>query len=184
MNTNVDKNFCFVTEVIADFFKQEELQRKLALIYEKNITGWEIWLQIEFSFFLTQNRMIGEWQRETPLEFDRRKEPDKEFFRADFLLRKKYWPKESYVCLEMKQHPKADSCITAMLLDIHKVSKIRGSELDLRNFYALGVFEKEESTAILKEKILTKASRHDLKLEKSLIQVKRIKNTNYAYAVF
>ena len=180
----MEGDFDFLKELIANFFKQEDLQQKLQIIYEdERIRGWELWLQIELACFLAENTMV-DWERESSIAFDGRKERNKTFFKPDFLLRKKGWRRESYIALEIKQHSEAIACIDNMLKDIEKVSKARESSADLRCFYALGIFKKEENKKILKSKILDKASRVGWELEESLIEIQIIKNTSYVYAIF
>jgi hypothetical protein len=179
----MQRDFMFLKGLIADFFKKTSLQQGLQIAHEQNITGWEVWLQIEFACFLAHHESEVEWWRETILAYDGRKEAGKIFLKPDFLLRKKGWRKDSYAALEMKQHPDASSCINNMLKDIVKISKIRKSELDLRTYWALGVFLRD-SKSELKQKLLEKAQIAKIDLDASMIDIKYIKNTNYAYMIF
>ncbi len=179
----MQRDFDFLKGLIADFFAKTNLQRGLQIINEQGITGWEVWLQVEFAYFLSQHEAEAEWWRETIIAFDGRKESEKMYFKPDFLLRKKGWRKESYAALEMKQHPDAASCINNLLKDIVKVSKIKKSELDLRTYWALGVFLRDNKSE-LKDKLFEKALIAGVEIHESMLDIKYIKNTNYAYIIF
>ncbi|KAA8996733.1 hypothetical protein FJU30_21275 [Affinibrenneria salicis] len=93
----INRDFDYLTTLLSDFFSQKEIRKRLSIIDEAGITGWEVWLQIEFASFIAQQNNI--WSREEILEFDFRKRPEKYFFRPDFLLRKKGWILETYSAL-------------------------------------------------------------------------------------
>jgi hypothetical protein len=87
---------------------------------------------------------------------------------------------ESYAALEMKQHPDAVACIGNMMTDFIKVSKMRESELDLRTYWALGVFQKEQKSFV-RETLFQKAESANVLIEEDLLQLRVVPNTNYAY---
>lgn len=146
LSTDMKEDFSYLSLLIKEFFSSEHIIERLNLIYkDERISGWEIWLQIEFSHFLATHNSEPEWYRESPLKFDRRKEKEKSYFCPDFLIRKKGWTRESYVALEIKQHPIPASCIRNMRSDIDKVSKMRISELNIRTMWVLGIFKAEPS---------------------------------------
>jgi hypothetical protein len=42
----------YILDILEQFFKDKEIKKKFQIIQNSNITGWEIWLQIEFAYFL------------------------------------------------------------------------------------------------------------------------------------
>lgn len=176
-------DFQYINELVFDFVSQTPTIDSLQLIYEQEITGWEIWFQVEFSRFLANHHTEPVWDREIALEFDYRKEKEKYFFKPDFLIRKKGWKKESYAALEIKQHRQASVCVTNMLKDLEKVSKIRNSEIDLRTFWALGLFH-TESTDDPWQLIVDKSQLAKVQITQSCSVVYEIPNTNFTYVLF
>lgn len=64
----------YILDILEQFFKDKEIKKKFQIIQNSNITGWEIWLQIEFAYFLNGLEGSPEWYRESSYEYDRRKE--------------------------------------------------------------------------------------------------------------
>ena len=139
-------DFNYISELVDEFFSSDHIQNRFSIINNYDISGWEVWLQIEFSHFLGTHLSQPEWHRELPIEYDKRKEKYKTFFKPDFIIRKKGWRIDTYSAIEIKQHPNAASCIKNMIKDIDKVSKMRTSQLDMRTLWVLGIFkaDKEE----------------------------------------
>lgn len=176
-------DFLYINELVSDFVSQKQFVNALRLIYEQEITGWETWFQVEFSRFLSTHHTEPVWGRELALEFDYRKEKEKYFLKPDFLIRKKGWRKESYAALEVKQHRDSATCISNMMKDLKKVGKIRASELDLRTYWALGLFP-TESTQDPLQLIYTKSELADVEINQSCCVAYKIPRTNYTYALF
>jgi len=65
--------------------------------------------------------------------------PGRLSLRSDFLLRKKHWPLDSYIALEVKQNRDPTRCVNNMIDDLVKSAKIKRSQLDLRSFWTLGI---------------------------------------------
>jgi hypothetical protein len=143
-------DFIYLSELISEFLSTPHIRKRLRLIHERDISGWEIWLQVELSDFLASHPSEPEWYREVSLQFDRRIEKEKIHFRPDFIIRKKGWSIETYAALEIKQHPSPTSCIGNMYKDISKVAKMRGSELNVRTIWALGLFKADPSLDLQK----------------------------------
>lgn len=133
----IDRDFQHLNGLLNDFFSQKSIQKKLHIIHEHEITGWEIWLQIEFAHMLANTDHL--YWREQMLEFDYRQNKEKYYFRPDFLLRKKGWAQERYMAIEFKQNPNPTSCIKNMASDLKKIAQMRKSELDLRSVWAVGI---------------------------------------------
>ncbi|NCE87017.1 hypothetical protein [Pseudomonas sp. Q1] len=133
-------DFEYMHSLLNDFFKKPDIRSALRVIQEQEITGWEIWFQVEFARFLSEHISEPVWEREYAVEFDYRREKMRYFFKPDFIIRKKHWPRDRYAALEIKQHFQLGNCLTNMVADLAKVAKIRKSELDLRSIWALGIF--------------------------------------------
>lgn len=174
------RDFDYLSSLLTEFFGKSHIQNGLTIIATQNITGWEIWLQVEFARFLAHHESEPEWHRELPLQYDGRREKDKYYFKPDFLIRKKGWRLESYAALEMKQHPDAVACIGNMMNDLVKVSKMRQSQLDLRTYWALGVFRKEQKSYV-RETLLQRAESANVLIEDDLLHLRVVPNTDYAY---
>ena len=133
----INRDFDHLSTLLHLFFTRDDIRQKLNIIDQNNITGWEIWMQIEFSSLLVSTG--HEWWREQTLNADRRKNPDRPSLRTDFLLRKKGWTLDSYIALEIKQNNDPTSCVRNMMQDLEKSARIRSSEIDLRSFWTLGI---------------------------------------------
>lgn len=179
----MERDFNYIQELLADFFSEKQIQNGLRLIKENGISGWEIWLQVEFARFLSAHYSEPEWWREEALEYDRRQEKGKLFLKPDFLIRKKGWRTDSFVALEIKQHPDAGSCINNMMRDMVKVSKMRKSELDMRTYWALGLFEAKEPESI-KEMVFNKADEYNVLVSKTYHLIQQVPKTPYSYLLF
>ncbi|WP_330982177.1 MULTISPECIES: hypothetical protein [Enterobacterales] len=133
----INRDFDHLTSLLHVFFNSGDIRHKFNIIDQNEITGWEIWMQIEFSAMLSSTG--HEWWREQTLSCDKRKNPLRGTLRTDFLLRKKHWTQESYIALEVKQNNDPTTCVKNMIADLEKSAKIKSSEIDLRSFWTLGI---------------------------------------------
>lgn len=179
MNTD----FEYLSSLVESFFSQRRIGRSLAIIEDHEITGWEVWFQIEFANFLSQHDSLPEWWREWPVKLDRRKEKGRTFCRPDFIIRKKGWRQESYAALEVKQHPDAAACFANMRKDIEKISKVKVSSLDIRTFWVLGI-HKRKPKAELRELILSSFESAGMDPPDTNLTIRFIPGSNYAYSMF
>ena len=128
----------FLTNLSEEFFRQEDIVKKLNGFVVNQIKGWEVWLQVEFALFLFNHSDISEVEREKRYELDKRMSKDKDICSIDFMIRQKR--KKSSIPLEIKQHENASSCIRYMLKDIEKYEKVKGSSATTgRSLWCLGV---------------------------------------------
>lgn len=178
----LNRDFDHLSTLLHLFFEREDICQKLNIIDQNNITGWEVWLQVEFANMLCSTG--HEWWREQILCCDKRRNPVRPTLRTDFLLRKKGWTQDSYIALEIKQNRDATSCVKNMIADLEKSAKIKRSELDLRSFWTLGItpmIDKERLDYLidsyLDEKFYLTKSR------KKHVLLKEINNTPYCYIV-
>lgn len=180
----MNADYYYLSSLLSEFFSQNNIQNRLNIIHEHDISGWETWLQIEFSAFLAAHPSEPDWDREVTLCVDKRKEKNKLTIRPDFIIRKKGWRQERYMALEIKVHPVAKSCIHNMMADFEKLGKMRVSELDVRSYWGLGLFftpsPYDESIADI---IDLKALEWGIECSSDNAEVNIIDRTPYSYAL-
>ncbi|WP_227107303.1 hypothetical protein [Chromobacterium rhizoryzae] len=179
----MERDFRYIRELLAEFFNGKQVQNGLKLIKANEIAGWEIWLQIEFARFLSTHNSEPEWWREVPLGYDLRREKERSFLKPDFLIRKKGWKIGSYAVLEIKQHPDVGNCMSNMMRDMVKVSKMRQSALEMRTYWALGIFEVEEPE-VIREILFNKADEYNVPVSTAYHLIEKIPKTPYCYLLF
>jgi hypothetical protein len=157
------KDFDFTVSLFEDFFAQTKIQKSLAVIEERKISGWELWWQIELATFLSGHPGRHEWRREHPIDVDRRKDKEKFKLFADFIIRPKHHARQRYVLIELKQNSSTKTCITNMAKDAVKVWKAKESSLDQRSFWSVGVHPKE-SKKLVREVVENAANFHSIDL--------------------
>ncbi|MCJ8146398.1 hypothetical protein MKI79_05720 [Acinetobacter sp. A3.8] len=178
----MDRDLDYIKLLLNDFFNDKLMVEKFELIQKNHVTGWEIWLQIEFAHFLAKHSSSPEWYREESYEYDKRKEKIKLKLRPDFLVRKKGWRINEYMALEFKQNVQPRACLNNMITDLNKYSKIRGSNNDLRSVWTVGVFKTDDidSTQDHFEKYF---SEKDSEFNISDLTISKIANTEYWFAL-
>jgi len=177
------RDFEFVSLLLEQFFKQSHIQKRLKLIQFREITGWEIWIQVEFSVFLEGHVEVAEWDREFKYSVDRRSARHRKHIAIDFVIRRKRSALEQYIALEIKQNLNVSSCIRGMMEDTCKVSLVKGSEYDLRSMWTLGIHPLTDKDELM-DVINDYAEQYDVGLLKSCITTTSIKKTKFAYTVF
>ncbi len=176
-------DFGFIFELATEFFNKEHIIQRMSLIENKEISGWEIWLQVEFAMFLEGHLEVDEWIREFQYSMDRRSSKNKKFMAIDFLVRKRRARLGQYIAIEVKQNKSAASCINGMMKDVCKISLVKGSEDDIRSMWSLGVHQlllQEDLENLVKEY----AEKHQVELASNCIKTIRIGDTNLAFTVF
>lgn len=98
-NRILNGDFEFLSNLFDKFFLQKSIRDRLNLIEEKNITGWEIWLQIELAFFLDKQENVMGWVREVPCSTDKRVEKLKDKGIIDFWLKEKKKSTETMIAV-------------------------------------------------------------------------------------
>lgn len=177
------KDFEYLSTLLHDFFKQPSLRKSFRIIAEREISGWEIWLQIEFARFLAEHPSTPEWERECAFEFDYRRESMRWYLKPDFIIRKKGWAIERYLALEIKQHLNLRNCVSNMIDDLSKVAKMRKSEIDLRSYWALGIFRTAPELDV-EEIVAEKLRDSELDYHDSVSSIIKISRTPYSYVLF
>lgn len=179
----IKRDFEFVAQLAEQFFGQKHIQKRLRLIENNEITGWEVWLQVEFSVFIDSHIDIAEWEREFQYSIDRRSARHRQHMAIDFVFRKKRTSVGQYIALELKQNIEASSCIRGMMEDVCKVSLVKSSEDDLRSMWSLGVHTRIDNDQMLTI-IENYAEQYDVELEQGCVISKPVSKTNLAYTVF
>ncbi|MFK3971169.1 hypothetical protein ACI2KS_10625 [Pseudomonas sp. NPDC087358] len=175
-------DFQHIRSLIEQFLGRRTIRSALSVIRANEITGWEIWLQVEFARFLAEHPDEPEWKREVRFEFDYRREKNSWYLKPDFLIRKKGAAVDRYMALEIKQHSQLGSCMSNMIIDLAKVRRIRKSEVDLRSYWALGIFQADAQDDI-RGIIETKLEEHGLPIHWGLMTHNRIGKTGFKYAL-
>ncbi len=179
----VKNDFQFIKELAVDFFGQQHIVERLKLIESNKLTGWEIWLQVEFAMFLETQLLVDEWIREFQYSMDRRISKSKKFMAIDFLIRKKNTRLGHYIALEIKQNLSAASCIAGMMKDVCKISQVKGSEDDIRSMWSLGIHPFLPQVQL--ETLVNEcAESYDVELASGCISTNRIGKTKFAFTVF
>jgi hypothetical protein len=178
------RDFDFTVQLFNNFFSQDRIQKGLNVIKHADITGWEIWWQVEFATYLsTKDEMLSEWYREWEYPLDERKNKKSTKMFIDFLIRQKRAKKNSYIALELKQHIYAKSCIRKMLKDVEKVFSMKESASDIRSFWNVGIYrEKMDGGDESVEKIILEDRR--ISTDSSFIRTEKISNTGFYYTIF
>ncbi len=132
------KDLNFLKIMIEEFFSKKQLKDKLKKFPALELSGWEIWLQVEFLLFLSENERVAEVYREQRCALDGRKSKFKYDCAIDFLIREKN--AQSYIPLEIKQNRSAAQCIRNMKKDIEKYERIKKSDSYTdRSVWCLGI---------------------------------------------
>lgn len=179
------KDLEYISGLIHGFFKQSSTKQALAIIDEFNITGWEIWFQVEFARFISQHPSDVEWWREFTLQAELPSESGRDRIRPDFLIRKKGWALESYAILEAKVKNGFSECIKEMVGDLRKASGIRTNELILRSHWAIGIHSVGEKTQTdLQQGLAGYLDRAGLPVDSGNQVVKVLPGGKFAYSLF
>jgi len=179
----LNDDFQFLKELVSDFFKQDHITIKLCEFDTYGISGWEIWLQVEFATFLyklkTERKIISHIEREVRYKFDKRKSPDKDTCCVDFMIQQKH--KQSSIPLEIKQNKNISDCIRYMLKDVDKYEKIRNSSLiSGRYLWCLGVYPTPEDESHL-HMVINKNKLRDV--NPNYVFSKTIEGTNFSFTL-
>lgn len=168
-------------QLLDNFFSLRKIQRSLTLISDEKITGWEIWLQIEFATYISSAYEDEiKWHREFTILPDGRKEKNRKRFTADFVFRRKGHKLDCYNVIEFKQHPSPKTCFRNMHKDILKIAKAKESSIDMRSFWVVGVHHK----SIMSKPEIKEYLDNKFGINREYIYTKYIPNTSFAYTIF
>ncbi|EGH29581.1 MULTISPECIES: hypothetical protein [Pseudomonas syringae group] len=175
-------DFQFIKSLVTKFVGRKSFESALCVIGANQITGWEVWFQVEFARFLAEHEDQPEWKREVRFEFDYRREKHGWYLKPDFLIRKKGAAVDRFIALEIKQHTQLGNCLSNMISDLAKVRRIRRSAVDLRSYWALGVFQAADDDDI-DGAIEAKLAEHDLPAHWGLMTHDKIGKTGFSFAL-
>lgn len=173
------KDLQFISQLFSEFFKNNHIKKRLKIIKNKQITGWEKWLQVEFGVFLDDHDIVMESGREGIFSVDRRKDTDKTKIYVDFILRKKNCTKDFYLAIELKQADSFRTCLGRMIDDANKIYKIRGG--NLRECFMVGIHNSEEHDLVISESWERCSS---FLPSKKRIVTRPIGRTGFSYTIF
>ena len=178
----VKKDYEFVVETVDSFFNQSHIRKRMKLIEDNYITGWEIWIQVEFAMFLDKQTSIGGWEREFQYNTDHRKKNSGSHMAIDFIFRKTNSKLDRFIALEIKQNLNVSSCIRGMMEDIGKISLVKSSEDDIRSMWNLGIHSFIDIDE-LKNTINNYAEKYQVDLADNHFYTQKIKTTNLAFTI-
>ena len=177
-------DFDFISYLLSNFFKQAGIQHRLNNIDLSNLTGWETWFQIEFSYYLEQKCIeVDECYREELYSMDNRKTNQKKMY-IDLIIRRKNHKHKSYIALELKQNNSVQTCITNMVKDISKVRSMKKSQDNIRSFWNIGIHKKLTTYPYQHKKEIINLVQNKFNASEGFIESRFIPNTNFAYTIF
>lgn len=138
-----EADFEFTLAILDAFFEQRQIRTALAMIADKDISGWEKWWQIELALFLSEHEDVAEWDMEEPFFTDRRCHTAKDSIAIDLCFRRKRYSTERLIFLELKQDKDWKRCVANMMLDAEKVSSAQTKSMfgaEFRNFFLVGIY--------------------------------------------
>ncbi len=140
----MQQHFRYISRIAESFFSQENIVKKLHNIQLHDITGWELWMHVELSIFLKNQKPQPEFYREEKIFYDKRKEKTKLYMRPDFIISNPALGM-GRIILEIKQDPELKDCIRKMWADLEKISAARQSHAQMESFWLLGVYQLNSS---------------------------------------
>lgn len=166
--------------ILSDFFRAASVRKALRLIESMEISGWEIWLQVELARFVAEHPRIGEWHREYPLTLDRRMRARRRVANVDFVLRQKWGRKDRPILVELKQRRRPSSCVRGMIRDLQKLSRLRRSSANPHSVWAVGV-HRREGLPRMRNRIYRIAKKRGVSIVESLILHRVVRKTPWAW---
>ncbi|MCS3429538.1 hypothetical protein [Klebsiella sp. BIGb0407] len=138
------KDFKLVKELLLEFIKKKEVKSRLSHVVANEYNDWEKWFQIEFEYFLL-NEKYFHTRRELKANSDKRSKLNRFYMFVDLIFRKPNTAKDQYIYLEFKRAVKATTLVKEMLNDITKVNSIVQShyvetEIKQRSFWCVGFY--------------------------------------------
>lgn len=174
------KDFEFIVDLVEEFTCQKYIIDKLNQFEVLELTGWEIWFQIEFALFLENHTNIKKWEREKNYIRDRRKALLGGVVAIDFIIKKVNAKKAQYIAIELKQNNSMSKCVNNMICDINKIELLKPTELEqIRCLVNIGIHlvpKRKMMTDLLDESDIKSMTKH--------ICCRKINNTNFAYTIF
>lgn len=138
------KDFELVKESLLEFIKKKEVKARFAHVVANEYNDWEKWFQIEFEYFLLNEKGFHT-RRELKAKSDQRSKLNRFYMFVDLIFRKPNTAKDQYIYLEFKRAIKATTLVKGMLHDISKVNSIVKShyietEIKQRSFWCVGFY--------------------------------------------
>ena len=175
------KDFDFSIALLKEFFNKNHVKQILKHVDSCSIKGWEKWLQIEISYFLSNHKSIAEWNNEEAFDVDNRKDKERSIARVDFVVRKKGTAKNRFMVWELKCKYKPTTCIRHMVEDMNKVEATKTKDF-MRSYWLIGVHSAINSNKNIYQLIDSYNSKYTLK--QTQIISEKIRGTNFYFTVF
>ena len=179
------EDFEFIKSLMDQFLSQKYISQKLACIAkDSRLSGWEIWMQIEFGMFLdSQKEIIPCWEREVKFELDQRSNAERKSTKIDFLIRRKFARSNKLIALELKQDPDLNQCIDRMMKDAEILFCIKPSQFDIRSVVNVGIHPTKPQNEVF-SKISKQEERWNLGIKEGLAATNEIAKTGLSYTIF
>ena len=107
---------------------------------KEDINDWECWLQLEFYYFLSQEKNVAEIYRECTYPVRKNSVILSDSARVDFAIRKKGASKEVYLIIEFKVDKDRGKCLQGMVDDSVKIKALKKAPFDGRSVFYIGFF--------------------------------------------
>ncbi|MXP51793.1 hypothetical protein FD737_01630 [Pantoea sp. Seng] len=138
------EDFKLVKNLLLEFIKKKEIKARFSHVIDNEYNDWEKWFQIEFEYFLLDQKGFHT-RRELKAKSDKRSKLNRFYMFVDLIFRKPNTAKDQYIYLEFKRAVKATTLVKGMLGDITKVNSIVKShyietEIKQRSFWCVGFY--------------------------------------------
>lgn len=180
MSTN-EEDFKFVYDLSRAFFKKTHIKKTISLIKLESLTGWEKWVQIEFSAHILEHEGIKAWDREYRYKLDQRVRSLRQNCAVDFVVHQK--GKHTHMAIELKVKKTPNSCIRGMARDHNKIAAITKKENDIRSAWCLGIHLSEHEDTVF-ERVKKHMGDPNIWMDKALFRSETIGKTGYSFTVF
>lgn len=146
------EDFKLVNNLLLEFIKKKEVKAKFAHVVDNEYNDWEKWFQIEFEYFLLNEKNFHT-RRELKAKSDKRSKLNRFYMFVDLIFRKPNTAKDQYIYIEFKRAVKATTLVKGMLADITKVNSIVKShyaetEMKQRSFWCVGFYHSFHSLTV------------------------------------
>ena len=165
-NRKSKEDFEFTIDLIASFFNQQKIQKKIKDIDSIELTGQENWIQVEFAIHLSKNDKLSFFEIEDKFPLDKRKSDNHTSSRIDVVFRRKNFSKDKIIGLEIKQKESLNACISGMIEDYKKINKLKSKNdyrESLRCCFFFGVFLSKENPFSIQNYIREELNNYGIK---------------------
>ena len=173
-NRKSKEDFEFTIDLIASFFNQQKIQKKIKDIDSIQLTGWENWIQVEFAIHLSKNDKLSFFEIEDKFPLDKRKSDNHTSSRIDVVFRRKNFSKDKIIGLEIKQKESLNACISGMIEDYKKINKLKSKNdyrESMRCCFFFGVFHSMENPISIENDIRKKLDKNGIEQKFHVVKI-------------